>query len=183
MTSPTPAIPTFTDGTVPVAANLNAVGSNLTNLYSYTLAGFRVRKPLCSVSVNAVHAIPTGTDTQVQWDAADVNNDNIWIISNGNFGDILQINTAGTYRLGLQLQHDGAATSSMAVRILVNGTSSSANAVAVAGANADSLSCSATVALASGAAVYAFITQNTGGSVNLKTTRGGCRMTAEWLSP
>lgn len=180
MPAPIPAISSFTDGVVAHAVDLNSLGSNLTNLYNYTMGGFRTLKPACEVRLtNATFSVPNSTDTQISWDVADVNTDNMW--SSPTPGQ-MTVQTAGTYFLYVQAVHTGA-FSTFTTRLLVNGTTPSTNAVGSFSGNANGGNISAVVALAVNATIYGFVSQSTGAAVNLATTFGGCRMAAIWLSP
>lgn len=180
MTAPTPAIPSFTDGVVVNAANLNAISSNLSNLYTYTQGGFRTSKPQCAVRLtNTTFSVPNATDTQIQWNTADINTDNMWI---GTLPGQMTVNTAGTYFLYCQAVHQ-AGFSTYAVRLLVNGTSPSTNGVGTFSGTANGASISAMVPLAAGATIYGFVYQSTGAAVNLTTAFGSARMAAFFVSP
>lgn len=180
MTAPTPAISTFTDGVVAHAADLNSIGSNLTNLYNYTMGGFRTYKPQCEVRVTSTTvSIPNAAETLVAFNTADVNTDAMWV---GTSASQFSINTAGTYFLYFQAVHQ-AGFSNFSVRLLVNGTSASTNAVGSTSGQANGGNVSAIVPLTVGATVYGDIYQSTGAAVNLATTYGGCRMAAYWISP
>lgn len=144
------------------------------------MGGFRTLKPQCEVRLtNAAFAVPNATDTQILWDVADVNTDNMWSSPSPGF---MTVQTAGVYFLYAQSVHTGA-FSTFTTRLLVNGTSPSTNAVGSFSGNANGGNISAVVPLAANATIYGFVSQSTGGSVNLATTFGGCRMAAVWLSP
>lgn len=180
MTAPTPAISTFTDGVVCHAADLNSLGSNITNLYNFTMAGFRTRKPQVAVHLaNSAFSVPNATETNIIFDAADVNTDNMWLSTSGGQ---FTVNTAGTYLVYLQALTQGT-FASYSVTITVNGTSTSTNGVARFTAQADGGNVSAVLPLAAGATIFGFVLQNTGAAINLATTFGGARMFAYWISP
>jgi len=180
--TPTPAIPTFASDVMVTALTLNAVGSNLTNLYNYTMGGFRTLKPLCVLRVAGTVSIPSSTDRVIAWDTADVNYDSMWSSGSPTF---MTVNTAGVYRLSVQPAHANSAGGiwQLAGYVLINGTAVATNAVA--GFNIDGYmgTCSALVGLSVGNTIYGSIFQATGLSQNLRTTDGGCRMVAEWVSP
>lgn len=180
MTAPTPAISTFTDGVVAHAADLNSLGSNITNLYNYTMAGFRTLKPQVSVHLaNSSFNVPNATDTQIIWDTADVNTDNMWISTSGGQ---FTVQTAGTYYLYLQVK-EVVSFSTYAVTLCLNGTSTSTNAVGQFSAQANGGNVSAILPLTAGNTIYGFVNQNTGAALSLSTQYGGCRMAAYWISP
>lgn len=179
MTAPTPALSTFTDGVVARAVDLNSLGLNITNLYNFTMGGFRTFKPQCAVRMTTGQSISSGTDTVMSWSIADVNTDNMWVPGGP---DHMTVQTAGTYFLYAQAVHQ-AGFSTFAVRLLVNGTSSTTNAVGSFSASANGGNVSALVPLAAGATIYGSVLQTTGASVTLATTLGSARMFAFFVSP
>lgn len=180
MTAPTPTIPTFSDGVVVHAADLNGLGSNLTNLYNYTMAGFRTLKPQVSVHLNNTSfAVANATETEIIWDAADVNTDNMWL---STAGGQFTINTAGTYYLYLQAK-EVSSFAEFHVTLCVNGTSTTSNAVGQFSATANGGNVSAILPLAVNSTIFGFVYQATGASINLSTQYGGSRMAAYWISP
>lgn len=179
MPTPSPALPTFTSDVMVTAVGLNAVGSNLTNLYSYTMGGFRTLKPICAVRATT-QTIPAGSGQQLIWDTKDFDYDGMW--NSGSTG-LLTVQTAGVYRLHLNAGHNGPTGFTVAGYILINGTTISTNAVGSTNVGGSMVPASALMGLAAGATIYGFIVQNTSGSVSPATTSGGCRLTAEWVSP
>lgn len=170
---PIPAVPTFTDGLLVHQGDLNSLPQNLLNLYSYNLGGFRTTNPACAVRVTAAQSIPNAVETQISWDVADVNNDNMWSAGNPN---ALQVNTGGVYMIALSLGVGVLANHS--VRILVNGTNSPTDGQVTFSAMAIRGIASAFVALAAGSVINATLNQATGSTQNLDTSSGSCRMSA-----
>jgi hypothetical protein len=187
LVAPTPAIPTFTDGLIVTQTNLNGLGTNLKNLYSYLMGGFRTFKPICSVTTTADQSVTTSADGVISWDKDSIDTDNMWVATGK---DHMTINTAGLYQLQLQV-HWGTdnATNLRAAKILVNGTNPTTNAVAADAVPAFTIgegpvnNCSALVALNAGSSIYANRFQDSGATIPVKTVFGGCHMSAEWISP
>jgi hypothetical protein len=121
--APTPAIPSFTDGTVVHQADLNALASNLTNLYNYNQGGFFTRRPCVLVQQTSGQAILNTTHTLVNYQSALVNTDNMWTASVANQ---LTIQHAGLYWIFAQTRwpaQGGATLNNFWLsHILVNGT-------------------------------------------------------------
>lgn len=183
MPTPTPAISTFASDVMVTATQLNGVGSNLTNIYNYTMAGFRTLKPICAVRVTGTISIPDSTDTVITWDTVDINYDNMWTSSSPT---VITVNTAGVYRIHVQPAHTNSAGGGhqLAGYVLINGTSVATNAVAGFNIGVGQMgTCSALVGLSAGNTIRGSIFQATTLSQNLRTTDGGCRMVAEWVSP
>lgn len=180
-TAPVPAISTFTDGAAAHQVDLNTLTANLTNLYNYDLGGFRTNRPLAAVRCTT-ESFATGSDTQITWDTVDLNYDSMW--NSASTGQ-LTVNTAGIYRLYLQVAQNGALGFDENAFICVNGTSRQNNAVGTMNAGSGiTLNCQATVSLAAGSTIYGFIFQNTGASQSVRTIYGGgCRLYAVWISP
>lgn len=181
MPTPSPAIPVFASDVMVTATQLNAVGSNLTNIYTYAMGGFRTRKPICAVRATATHAVPDSTATILTWDTADLNYDAMWSAGSPT---VLTVNTAGVYHLSVQPAHTGTGPNQLAGYILINGTSQTTNAVGAFNVGAGVMgTASALVALTVGTTIYGSIYQATGLPLNERTNLGGCRMVAEWVSP
>lgn len=176
-TKPTPVIPTWTTGLVVHQYDLNCLPAHETNLYNYTLGGFRTNKPLAAVRCTT-QTFPNAVDTPIVWDTVDLDYDNMW--SSG----FLTVNTAGVWRIYLQGSQNGGVGHSEVVYICVNGTSTVNNAVGtMAPGSAITSTCHATVSLPAGSVIYGFLYQATGSPQTTQTTYGGTRMTAEWISP
>jgi hypothetical protein len=192
--APTPALPTFAANEVTTAAQLNAVGSNATNLYSYLQGGFRVRRPMVAVRVTKENReIVTNTDTRIGWDAVDFDTDNMWT---GVVSEPLRINTAGWYRLGFQAMLQpitAAAGAILAARLAIwtstlGARSLSAQAIAVSygpglsgvGSKAN---CSQVVYLPATYEVDFWVTHTLGATAALDNSFGGTRGYALWLGP
>ncbi len=189
-----PTMPTFVDGTVPHAADLNAIGANIQNLYNITSGGVRYQpytpsgkgpiKPLCVLSVtNPAFVLPDtdafGAPSYVEWDTVLANTDGNWSPLDPAF---IEITTAGLWRLHFQVGIVGSVSNpddQVVAQILVNGTTPSSNGVATAMAFGQAVGCSATLQLAEGTFLYAFASQYTGFDVNV----GLMQFVAEWLGP
>lgn len=183
---PTPAIPTFVNGTVYHASDLNALGSNVTNLYNYTMSGFRTYKPITVVRILKAFTVSTATYTTVQFDTPDINTDGMFDSLIVGFGNLyLVVRTAGVYRLYLQYnQAPGTPiTGNGETHICINGVVVSSNSVAGTEIGGRSTNCQATVGLSAGDHIYAVVWQNTGADQNSSATYGGSYLAAEWLSP
>lgn len=76
---PTPAIPSFTDGTVVHQADLNALAANLTNLYNYNQGAFNTQRPCCLAYQTVSQTVSSSTDTIVNFGAASPNVGGMWV--------------------------------------------------------------------------------------------------------
>jgi hypothetical protein len=193
MATPTPAIPTFTDGTLVHAVDLNALASNLTNLYNYNQARFNSQRPCVIASQTTGQSVPSpsvgnGTDTLINFQSALVNTDNMWTASVPN-----QVTTqhGGIYWVFGQIRYPSLGSSGFnqvySGSILVNGTSFT-NAVATnaipavtAGAG-PGCTVGALVNLAAGATVFFNAWQSTGAAQTLPTNGGGTFLGAIFLT-
>lgn len=100
MTTPTPPIPTFTDG-VPLHANaLNALGSNITNLYNDALGGFVTAPAFCIANQTTTQSVATSTYTSITFNTTLINNSTMWVASQPGQ---LTVNVAGTYLVWAQV--------------------------------------------------------------------------------
>lgn len=179
MPTPTPAIPVFKSDVLVDATALNAVGSNLTNLYNYTLGGFRTRKPFTAVRSTA-GTVPAATDTKITWDTVDIDNDGMWT---SGTNDHLIVQTTGVYWIQIQgaITHTPGGTN-MSTYITINGTTPNTNSFgAVNIGDGNMLPAAALVGLAAGATIYGFVFCVS--STAISSANGGCRLTAEWVSP
>jgi len=185
---PSPAIPSFTDGVVVHQAELNALASNLTNLYTYNQAGFTTQRPCVIVNQTSGQVISNNTDTVVTFGSAGVNTDNMWT---GSVPDRLTIQHAGIYWLFGQARWPSIAGASLsnglAAYLLINGTSTT-NAIGSGalpmlnvGNISEQVGCLAN--LAAGATVYLSVWQNSGANQTLQTDRGGSFLGAIFMTP
>lgn len=167
MSSPSPPIPSFTDGTVVHQADLNALASNLTNLYTYMLGGFRIQPPMAVINQTVAQTFTTGTTAQVNYDTALVNTNSMWVAGTPNQ---VTIQTAGVY---LMMQHVIWNNSFSGYRfcgITLNGTTVPANYLAntpyydTAVVTGASSLCAAVYSLAAGAVLYPIAGQGSGSS-------------------
>lgn len=189
MAVPTPAIPTFTDGLVVHATDLNALASNLTNLYLYNQAGFQSQRPCVIARQTTGQTIPNNADTVMNFQSALVNTDNMWTAS---VPGQLTIQHAGIYLLQGQVFYIAGGAPTLATNaggyLCVNGTTASTNAVGAGGANAGqgaagpTANMSALVNLAAGATVYLEATHTYGSSTTLRTNYGGSYLSAVFIT-
>lgn len=187
MSVPTPAIPVFTDGTVVHATDLNALSSNLTNLYNYNQASFNSQRPCVIAKQTSGQSLTNTTDTIVTFNSAAINTDSMW--SSGAPTQIT-IQHAGVYWIFTQTKWPTNATGfGYSSSILVNGTVVATNAVATqllptfASGSGTATQCGVTVNLSVGATVFLNAWQNTGGAKTLDTAFGGSFLGCVFLTP
>lgn len=189
MATPTPAIPVFTDGMVVHATDLNALASNLTNLYNYNQASFNSQRPSLIVKATSTQSIPSNADTIVTFQSAVVNTDNMWTAS---VPTQVTIQHAGIYLIFSQLRWPtigapgfGANTS---MNILTNSTSISN---AIAGATGlycnvglgHTVQCATIANLAAGATIFLNAWQSDATAQPLQTNLGGSYIGATFITP
>jgi hypothetical protein len=187
---PSPVIPTFTDGVVVHQADLNALGTNLSNLYAYNQAGFRTQRPCVIVRQTTGQSIPNTTDTLVTFNVADVNTDNMWVAGSPT---VITIQHAGIYWIFTQARWGAYGPATLTTvgspSILVNGTNPATNAVAqnvlpfVAGGAGATSQAGWLGNLAAGATIYLNVWQNIGGTATLQTNYGNTFLGAIFLTP
>lgn len=188
-TPPTPAIPTFVNSTVYHAVDLNALGSNLTNLYNFTMGGFRTYKPITVIRVTGTVSVPNTGYTVLQFDTADFSSDGMFdsfIAYQSSPSMFITVRTPGVYRLLLQytMGAPGVAVNALnEAHICINGTSVATNAVSGTMINGRATSSFATVALTTGSQIYGLVAQSTSGAQNVSLTYGGNSLVAQWISP
>jgi hypothetical protein len=184
MTTPTPAIPTFTDGVPAHAVALNALGSNITNLYNYSLGGFLTSPPFVIANQTTAQSI-TSAETSLSFNTTIVNSNNMWVASQPSQ---LTIQTTGTYLFIGQFSTGLGATATYAyATITVNGTGLG-NRIAT---------CTLTQATTSATSPAIMLSQayrlSAGSTVNLRAAQGSTTntnvgnlvnssLTALWLS-
>jgi hypothetical protein len=173
-------MPTFTDGTIPTAANLNTIATGINNL-GVLLTGVAATRqiiPTSSAYINQTHSIPTGADTLVNFDTTSINEDNLWVPSVGHPA----VNTAGIYVCWVQINWDYNATGIRACHVMLNGTSIGTNSVAAGSGNPANvvgnigtafLCITPPMSLAAGANLYVSVFQNSGGPLNLIPNESG----------
>lgn len=181
MPTPSPAVPTFKTDVLVDQAALNAAGSNLTNLYNYTMGGFRTLKPITAVRCTSGQSVSGSVYTQITWNTVDFDYDGMW--SSGAQSQ-LTVQTAGVYWIQLQAAISAApGGTGMGAFIAINGTTVSSNSVGAANVgSASMLPAAALVGLSAGATIYGFVI-DTLGSTTISSANGGCRLTASWVSP
>lgn len=182
-----PAIPTFVDGTVPHASDLNSINTNLTNLFTILQGGVRwqpyqagAKGPTKPISVlicsSPTDTIGTGGSNYVHWDTALTNTDNSWSPLNNIYA---VARTAGLWRFHFTAQIVGQATvGEVEAAILLNGATYPTNVVASTNANGTSIGVSATMQMSGGSFVNFQINSPTSAG-----TLGFVTAVAEWLSP
>jgi hypothetical protein len=186
MATPTPAIPTFTDGQIVHAADLNALGSNITNLFNENQAGFRTQRPCVIAKQTTGQTLTTpNIDYLVNFQTAPVNTDNMWVSSVANQ---ITIQHAGIYWLFGQVRWPPVAGTGVSSSILLNGTSpsnaASTQLIPCVNTGAGPATQNGLIAnLAAGSVLYLDVWQNTGGSLTLPTDFGGSYLGAIFLTP
>jgi len=187
MATPTPTIPSFTDGMLVHATDLNALAANLTNLYNYNQASFISQRPCVIAKQTTGQTISNTTDTLVNFQTAVVNTDNMWTASAPNH---ITIQHAGIYFVFSQTRYpavpSNALNQGLTASLLANGTSF-ANAVATMGmippaTGSGTGPCFTVINLAAGATLYLNLWQSTGGSLTLGTDGGGSYLGAIFLT-
>lgn len=165
MTTPSPPIPSFTDGTVVHQADLNALASNLTNIYTYLLGGFRTTPPIAVIQQNNAQTFTTGTTAQVTYDTAVVNTNSMWVA--GSPAQVT-IQTAGTYLIMQHVIWNSAFSGYRFCGVTLNGTTIPTNYVAntpyydTAVVTGSSSLCAAVYPLTASAVLYPVAGQGSG---------------------
>lgn len=183
---PSPAIPSFTDGVVVHQADLNALASNLTNLYNYNQAGFFTQRPCVLAASTATQNITTATDTSVNFGAAGINTDNMWTASSP---DRITVQHAGLYWLFAQARWPTIPGASLAngmhQHITINGTTGAAASTALPMMNIGNVGgyVATILNLAAGATAYLVVWHNAGSTQTLQTDRGASFLGAVFLTP
>lgn len=184
MTTPTPPIPTFTDGLVVHANALNALGSNIQNLYNDAMGGFVTAPPFCIANQTTVQSVPNTTYTSISFNTTLVNNTNMWVASQPTQ---LTVQVAGTYLVWAQILWAGNTAGYRGALICVNGAgpgfSISNNNIANNAGGFANTSQLALYKFSAGATIISQGWQNTGGL--LSTATGGLlnsSLAALWLS-
>lgn len=174
-------MPTFTDGVVVHATDLNKLptGINALNTLLTGAVAPRAFVPTVGASINTPHLLANTTDTVITFDAGGVNNNNMWVSGQPAF----TIQTAGVYVAWAQGNWTANATGVRTIGILLNGTSVGSNSVARASAAAASGTDLTTISvktppmsLAVGALLYCSCWQSSGGGLNLDYTLSGAFM-------
>lgn len=190
MATPTPAIPTFSDGSVLSASQLNALGSNLTNLYNYNQGGFNTQRPAVIAQQTTGQAINNQTDTLVSFNSTTVNTNNMWVASNPTY---LTIQTAGIYWLFSQTRWPTIGSPTLntvcASNIMANGTNVQTNTIAsnllpfVSNGAGCGNQCGIIANLTAGTNIYLDVWQSSGATQTLATNFGGTFLGAIFLTP
>lgn len=186
---PSPVIPSFTDGTVVHQADLNALASNLTNLYAYNQGGFNTQRPACMAVQTVVQSVANNTASLVSFNSAPVNVGNMWVASQPAQ---ITIQVAGVYYLFGQARYNAAAGATLGIisrgNIMINGTAPATNSVCntdvpfMTVGNGPSSPAWFVSNLAVGATVYLDTLQNTGGAINTTLGYGGSFLSAFFVA-
>jgi hypothetical protein len=185
VTTPTPAIPSFTDGTIVHQAAVNALASNLSNLYNFALGGFESAPPFCIANQTSTQSVTNNTYVPISFNTTLINVSNMWVASQPTQ---LTIQVAGTYILWGQVIWSGSTAGYRGQALTVNGLGVPGNQVS--GQNWPNnpggfvaSSCFALYKLSAGATIYNMGWQNSGGA--LATSTGGLlnsSLAALWIS-
>lgn len=193
------ALPSFVDGTIPDAADLNTVSTDVDALTQITsgapAAAGRSSPPLARIFLNTAQTIATGTNTAVQWTSQDIDTDNLWT---PNTSDHFECRTAGKYVLTTQIMWNGNSAGRRIVRIVIDdfalvGTKSFA-AFAVPSTNAAPdflvMKCRTyPIPLTVGQNVFVGVFHDVGSNLNLRGAPdprlmfGGCWASLRWVAP
>lgn len=185
-------MPSFTDGSVLSASQLNALGSNITNLYNYNQGGFSTQRPCVIAQQTTSQNIATSTDTLVTFNQAIVNTNNMWTTSTTN---TITIQTAGIYWVFAQVRWPTITTPGYGVagacNIFKNGTNPPTNTIATStgillgtGGGSGTVNTAGILAnFAVGDVLYLDVWQNCGGTLGLGTQFGGTYLGAIFLTP
>jgi hypothetical protein len=187
MSIPTPTIPTFTDGMIVHASDLNALAANITNLYTYNQTGFVTQRPCVIAKQTTGQILTSNTDTLINFQSAAINTDSMWTAAAPNQ---FTIQHAGIYFVFSQTRYpsvpSNALNQGLTASLLANGTSF-ANAIATMGLIPPSTGsgtgpCFTVINLAAGATLYLNLWQSTGGSLTLGTDGGASYLGAIFLT-
>jgi hypothetical protein len=183
------ALTNFTDGVVVHQGHLNNLSVNIDTLTQLatgkTAASGVSHKPMALVRLTSNLPVVTGNDLLIAWHSEVYDSDNLWTPSVPNR---FSIQTPGKYVITTGSSWFANSAGDRHTKIYVNGTSN-ANTVASFGGKANSSfeTCytvtSPPISLASGAAVYGDVYQNSGGPLNLGLGLGGTWMAIEWVAP
>lgn len=176
-------MPTFTNGGIPSAAQLNTIGTGINNL-GVLLTGIAATRqviPVCSSYINTTHSIASGSDIQAPFDNTWINEDYLFVPNVGH----PVVNTAGVYVAIAQINWDTNATGVRAAHITLNGTSvpsnsvgaGSENPVTTAGVGTAYMAITPPMSLAVGAALYLLVFQSSGANLNLIPNESGTNLT------
>lgn len=189
MAVPSPTIPSFVDGSVVHQADLNALASNLTNLFNENQGGFRTQRDCVIATRTTVQSINNITDTLASFAQAPVNTNNMW---NPSQASQITIQTAGIYWVFGQVRWPSIASPTQSMgfsgSVLANGTAY-ANAIGTqllppvnTGAG-PTCQIGSLVNLAVNATLYLNLWQSTGVAQSTNTDGGGCYLGAIFLTP
>lgn len=186
---PSPAIPSFTDGQIVHSTDLNAIASNLLNLYNFNQGGFLTQKPAVVALQTTGQNINSGSDTLITFNNAPVNTNNMWVASQATQ---ITVQTAGVYLVFGQVRYPtftGATLSTVCTANLwLNGTTPAA---AVGGADTPFVTTGSgpsPMAFAFGnyaaGSVFRLDAWHTAGStITTATSSGGSVLAAFFLTP
>jgi hypothetical protein len=191
MPAPTPAIPSFTDGQLLAAAPLNALASNIQNLYNYNQSGFKTQRDCVIAVQNTPQTLNGNVDTLVTFNTTTVNTNNMWIPSQPTQ---LTVQVAGIYWIFGQIRWPVIASATFPANwgqanLLQNGTNPNTNTISmnvvpfttVPSGSASQVGCIAN--LAAGATLYLDAYPVWTGSAALQTSFGSSYLGAVFLTP
>lgn len=188
-----PAVPTFVDGQLVHQGDLNALSANVQYLQEYVLGGSQggtAAKPMTVLRavLPNVNLFTATVATLIQWDTADVNNDNAWSATADPF--TIYVQHEGFYRIYFQCGSTATSShwSSCAMFILVNGSDIANNSVQSCGWVGNQGNLELTVPLAATASIQVAYMQSdstltSGRPWQVNTQFGGCRIEVEWVAP
>ena len=183
---PTPAIPSFVDGQIVHATDLNALASNLTNLYNYNNAGFVTQRPMVIAQQTTGQSCANAAYTNISFNVAGINTDNMWAAGSPT---VITIQHAGVYWIFGQIRCPQFASGGVAGNILVNGTSfSNSQSTNIFGPGPSGFTgptpqMGLIANLAVNSVLYLSLYQSTGGAITTQTDFGGSYLGAVFLSP
>jgi hypothetical protein len=186
---PSPVIPSFTDGTVVHQADLNALATNLTNLYTYNQGAFNSQRPACMAVQTVTQAITNNVPTLVNFNSAPVNVGSMWV---GSQPAQITIQVAGIYYLFGQVRYSTLAGATLGIvsrgNIMINGTTPATNSVCntdvpfMTAGNGPTSAAWFVANLAVGAVVYLDTLHNAGAGVSTTLLYGGSFLSAFFVA-
>jgi hypothetical protein len=184
------SLPTFTNGSVPVAANFTSLASNIETLTQITTgqptSQAPSRRSFAKIGLANPQAIATATPTLVSWDGDSTDPDHVFGLQTPTVG---AARYAGWYRITAQVAFDSAAAAERSAFILVNGSSIPTNVTAattnqMGRTNNHRLQVVAYEHLAANATFYVGVVQSSGATVNLLTgAQWGTWLSVVWDAP
>lgn len=186
---PSPALPSFIDGSVVHFGQLMALAQNLSNLYNYNQGGFNTQRPCVICTQTTAQPVANTTDTQVAFQSAPVNTANMWVPSQA---DTITIPTAGIYLIYGMIRYSTFSSATLATtataNLWVNGRSASnvvngSDMPYIASGGGTTPQFIHLANLATGATLYLDAWQSSGGTTNLQVSPYGSIFAAIFLTP